>query len=124
MDHRVGIQCLDHEGYLVKFTESEVCNRMMATQSRARVVDAAKRAGRVWALGLLTLAFLGGSMFSQSTSPVPGIQVGEKIPPFAAPDQFGHPQTFESLRGKHGLLLLFSRSADWCPYCKRHLIQL
>jgi len=63
-------------------------------------------------------------MFSQSTAPVPGIQVGEKIPPMAAPDQFGHPQTFESLRGKHGLLLLFSRSADWCPYCKRHLLQL
>jgi len=63
-------------------------------------------------------------MFSQSTSEVPGIQVGERIPPIAAPDQFGHPQTFESLRGKHGLLLLFSRSADWCPYCKRHLVQL
>ena len=97
---------------------------MMATQSRARRVNAAKRTSRVAVLGLLTAAFLGGPMFSQSTAPVPGIQVGEKIPPIAAPDQFGHPQTFESLRGKHGLLLLFSRSADWCPYCKRHLLQL
>jgi len=124
MDHRARIQYLDIEGHLVKFTESEVFSRMLATQSRVRVVDAAKRAMRVSALGLLTAVFLGGSMFSQSTSQVPGIQVGEKIPPIAAPDQFGHPQTFESLRGKHGLLLLFSRSADWCPYCKRHLLQL
>ena len=97
---------------------------MMATQSRARSVNAAKRASRVAALALLTVAFLRGSMFSQSTAPMPGIQVGEKIPPIAAPDQFGHPQTFERLRGKNGLLLLFSRSADWCPYCKRHLLQL
>ena len=63
---------------------------MMATQSRARRVNAAKRTSRVAALGLLTAAFLGGPMFSQSTASVPGIQVGEKIPPIAAPDQFGH----------------------------------
>jgi len=124
MDHRVGIRYLNIEDHLVKFTESEVRIKMMATQTRARAVEEAKRAKRVSALGLLTVAFLGGSMFSQSTLQVPGIQVGEKIPSIAAPDQFGHPQTFESLRGKHGLLLLFSRSADWCPYCKRHLVQL
>ncbi|MEO6981642.1 MAG: peroxiredoxin family protein [Edaphobacter sp.] len=62
-------------------------------------------------------------MLSQSVSPVPGIKVGKRIPSISAEDQFGHPQTFESLRGKHGLLLLFSRSADWCPYCKRHLME-
>jgi peroxiredoxin len=53
-----------------------------------------------------------------------GIAVGQQIPSLAANDQSGHPQTFESLRGPKGLLILFSRSADWCPYCKMHLLQL
>jgi hypothetical protein len=39
--------------------------------------------------------------------------VGTRIPAFQAVDQNGRPQTFESLRGPHGLALLFVRSADW-----------
>jgi hypothetical protein len=42
-----------------------------------------------------------------------GIAVGEKIPAFEAVDQFGRTQTFESLVGPKGLVLLFVRSADW-----------
>jgi hypothetical protein len=42
-----------------------------------------------------------------------GPAVGAHIPEFAAVDQNGKRQTFESLRGPHGLALLFVRSADW-----------
>ncbi len=42
-----------------------------------------------------------------------GPAVGARIPEFAAVDQNGKRQTFESLRGPHGLALLFVRSADW-----------
>jgi len=42
-----------------------------------------------------------------------GPAVGEKIPAFEAVDQNGKRQTFESLKGPNGLLLLFHRSADW-----------
>jgi hypothetical protein len=42
-----------------------------------------------------------------------GIAIGEKIPAFEAVDQFGRTQTFESLVGSKGLVLLFVRSADW-----------
>ena len=42
-----------------------------------------------------------------------GPAVGRKIPPFEAVDQNGKRQTFESLKGPNGLLLLFHRSADW-----------
>jgi len=42
-----------------------------------------------------------------------GPRVGEPIPAFEAPDQFGRRQTFETLRGPGGALLLFIRSADW-----------
>lgn len=42
-----------------------------------------------------------------------GPAVGQKIPPFEAIDQNGKRQTFESLKGPNGLLLMFHRSADW-----------
>jgi len=53
-----------------------------------------------------------------------GPDIGDPIPPFAVADSGGKPQTFETLRGPNGLLLLFTRSADWCPFCKGHLVQL
>jgi peroxiredoxin len=58
-------------------------------------------------------------MFSEA-----GLRTGEKAPDFSARDQFGNTQTLESLRGSKGTVLLFYRSADWCPYCKGQLIQL
>jgi peroxiredoxin len=53
-----------------------------------------------------------------------GLRAGQKAPDFSAVDQFGQTQTLESLRGPKGTVLLFYRSADWCPYCKGQLIQL
>jgi peroxiredoxin len=53
-----------------------------------------------------------------------GLRAGQKAPDFSARDQFGKTQTLESLRGTKGTVLLFYRSADWCPYCKGQLIQL
>ena len=42
-----------------------------------------------------------------------GPAVGQRIPKFYAVDQTGRRQNFKSLRGTHGLALLFVRSADW-----------
>jgi len=42
-----------------------------------------------------------------------GLAVGQKAPPFTLRDQFGHEQTLETLKGAHGTVLLFFRSADW-----------
>jgi peroxiredoxin len=53
-----------------------------------------------------------------------GLDVNEKAPAFAALDQFGRAQSLETLKGTNGTVLLFFRSADWCPYCKGQLIQL
>lgn len=53
-----------------------------------------------------------------------GLRPGERAPDFSARDQFGKTQTLASLRGPKGTILLFYRSADWCPYCKGQLIQL
>ena len=53
-----------------------------------------------------------------------GLRAGLKAPDFSAPDQFGKIQNLETLKGSKGTVLLFYRSADWCPYCKGQLIQL
>lgn len=53
-----------------------------------------------------------------------GLNVGQKAPAFSARDQFGAEQSLDSLKGAKGTVLLFYRSADWCPYCKGQLIQL
>ena len=53
-----------------------------------------------------------------------GPAAGTRIPDFEAVDQNGNRQTFASLKGPRGLMLLFSRSADWCPFCKGQLLDL
>jgi hypothetical protein len=42
-----------------------------------------------------------------------GLAVGQKAPAFSIRDQFGHVQTLDTLKGTHGTVLLFFRSADW-----------
>jgi len=39
-------------------------------------------------------------------------------------DQNGKPRAFSDLMGKNGLVLMFFRSADWCPYCQAQLIDV
>ncbi len=56
----------------------------------------------------LALALAGLAM-SQGTGP----DIGKPIPSFEARDQNGKTQTFASLRGPKGMVLLFVRSADW-----------
>jgi len=57
-------------------------------------------------------------------TPDRGLQPGAKVPAFTLKDQDGIPQTPKSLAGPNGLLILFNRSADWCPFCKSQLIDL
>jgi peroxiredoxin len=52
----------------------------------------------------------------------PGPAVGAAFPhALQAPDQTGKSRDLTSLMGSKGLMLLFVRSADWCPFCKRQL---
>lgn len=53
-----------------------------------------------------------------------GPQVGDKLPAFSLRDQTGRARTLESLMGPKGLMLTFSRSASWCPYCKTQLVEM
>ncbi len=42
-----------------------------------------------------------------------GPEIGARVPEFALPDQHGKVRTLKDLTGPNGLLLVFSRSADW-----------
>lgn len=53
-----------------------------------------------------------------------GPQVGERVPDFSLKDQSGNTQTLQSIMGPKGAMLVFVRSADWCPYCKTQLLEL
>jgi cytochrome oxidase Cu insertion factor (SCO1/SenC/PrrC family) len=42
-----------------------------------------------------------------------GPQVGDRVPDFTLADQHGQTRTLSSLMGAKGLVLAFTRSADW-----------
>ena len=51
-----------------------------------------------------------------------GPAVGENIPEeFAARDSRGRPVGFADIAGARGAVLVFHRSADWCPACQDQL---
>ena len=43
------------------------------------------------------------------------LKIGNKIPLLSGTDQFGQERNFVNLKGPNGLVILFFRSADWCP---------
>lgn len=74
-----------------------------------------------FAVVLFIALFACGAKPSMGATQV-ALQPGERIPMFALKDQAGKRENFDSLKGPNGLLLIFSRSADWCPLCKSQLI--
>lgn len=58
-------------------------------------------------------------------APDVGPKVGDIISlDFSAPDQDGNPQSFETFAGEKGAVVVFFRSAKWCPFCQMQLIDL
>jgi hypothetical protein len=56
----------------------------------------------------------GGGIRVASLEPMSiGLAVGQQAPAFSLHDQFGRPQTLDSMKGANGAVLLFFRSADW-----------
>ena len=53
-----------------------------------------------------------------------GPQIGQRIADFSLEDQRGIVWTRDSILGPNGALLVFSRSVDWCPYCKTQMLDL
>ncbi len=75
-----------------------------------------------WVIALVLIAVpVAVTAFADDLGP----PVGTKAPDIGTPlDQTGHPRTLADLTGSNGLVLLFFRSADWCPFCKAQLIDI
>ena len=73
--------------------------------------------------GLLALSFAALPLNAQDTEIGPA--VGDMLTlDFATTDQDGAAQNFDSFVGENGAVLVFYRSAKWCPYCQMQLIDL
>ena len=76
-----------------------------------------------WALVLAALFTAGGCLGASAEDLGP--PVDSVAPNIGTPlDQTGKSHTLTDLMGKNGLVLLFFRSADWCPYCQAQLIDI
>jgi len=69
-------------------------------------------------IALAVVVAVTGGAVATAQGPLPevdrfGPQVGETVPDFSLVDQFGETRTLQSLMGSNGLMLVFSRSADW-----------
>jgi len=53
-----------------------------------------------------------------------GPEVGSKVPALHVSDLNGKSVGLRELSGKNGLVLVFFRSAKWCPYCQKQLGEL
>ncbi|MGQ0531847.1 MAG: peroxiredoxin family protein [Caulobacteraceae bacterium] len=53
-----------------------------------------------------------------------GPAVGATVPAIEAQDEAGARRSLSSLAGQNGLVLLVTRSADWCPFCQAQLVGL
>ena len=70
-------------------------------------------AGAVLVAGLFATAASGSDKLRL------GPKAGASVPvPIVARDQAGKRRDLASIVGKRGVILLFSRSLDWCVYCK------
>jgi peroxiredoxin len=79
---------------------------------------------QLWGYRMVIAALVAPAVVTAYAAIDAGLQPGARIPSFELKDQSGASQTFDSLKGPKGLLILFNRSADWCPFCKSQLIDL
>ena len=54
----------------------------------------------------------------------PQLPVGSALPAISAQDQTGTLRNLQEISGEKGLVLVMSRSFDWCPYCIAQLQRL
>jgi peroxiredoxin len=64
--------------------------------------------------------FVSAAAWAHDFGPSPGAT----LPAIETQDSAGGQQSFTTLAGENGLVLVFARSADWCPFCQAQLIGL
>lgn len=72
---------------------------------------------------LLSFSFVANISFANEISIDVGPELGEKAPSITVIDENKSAVNINDLTADKGLLILFFRSADWCPFCRRHLLE-
>jgi peroxiredoxin len=86
-----------------------------------RAIQSVRRMAGVLAAAILVAGITAVAASAEDLGP----PVATKAPDIGARlDQNGEPRAFSDLMGKNGLVLMFFRSADWCPYCQAQLIDV
>ena len=70
---------------------------------------------------LLSLTLFSLPSFAKSAAINVGLTVGDKAPSLIVIDHNNKTVNIDELTAEKGLIILFFRSADWCPFCKKHL---
>ena len=70
----------------------------------------------------LTLALAAPALLLIAAAPAITPGVGMKVPAFHAVTDTGKRVALADLAGRNGLVLAFVRSAKWCPFCQRQMI--
>jgi len=73
---------------------------------------------------LLSLTLFSSLSFAKSVSINVGPSVGDKAPSLTVIDKNKTAVNIDDLTAEKGVIILFFRSADWCPFCKKHLVEL
>ena len=74
---------------------------------------------------LLSFALLTfGLSIGGAEESIPGLEVGERAPEFTLPSATGEDVSLKALLEGGPVALVFVRSADWCPHCRRQLTEL
>lgn len=77
---------------------------------------------------LISLAVMVSAPLSAKDTDAPeniGPKVGQPLPlKITLKDQTGTMRSLSKMAGEQGTVLVFYRSADWCPYCRAQLIDL
>jgi thiol-disulfide isomerase/thioredoxin len=85
------------------------------------VVQSVRRVATAVAFAALVAATAAASASAEDLGPA----VATKAPNIGTRlDQTGKPRMLADLMGQNGLVLMFFRSADWCPYCQAQLIEV
>ncbi|MEM7638222.1 MAG: peroxiredoxin family protein [Pseudomonadota bacterium] len=73
---------------------------------------------------MMTGAAASADDHSDGTSAMVCVEAGTQAPDFSAVTAAGESVAFADISGENGAVVVFSRSLDWCPYCKAQALEL
>lgn len=82
------------------------------------------RIGTIVKFAIATICLFLSSSLAMAEDAKYGLKVGEEAPDFALKDQSGKVQKLSELVKEKNVAIVFYRSASWCPFCIKQLVEL